>query len=166
MKKVLICFFLVLLWQYTPAQNADITRFFFIRHAEKEKNGEADPDLTKMGEKRANYWSEVFKNTEFVAVYSTQTKRTLNTALPTALQNELTTIIYKSDSIDLKQLAEKYKGQNVLIVGHSNTIPNMINHLLADARVGEIGEFNNSNLYIVWYSREYSDLISLYVPIN
>jgi broad specificity phosphatase PhoE len=166
MKKILVFLLLFFIGQLIIAQNTDPAQFFFIRHAEKVKKGEEDPALTKIGEKRANYWAEVFKNTEFAAVYSTQTKRTLSTALPTANKSELTPIIYKTESIDLKQLAEKYAGKNVLIVGHSNTIPDLVNYLLGDDRVGEIGEFNNSNLYIVRYSPEYSDLVLLYIPIK
>lgn len=166
MKKILVFLLLFFIGQLIIAQNIDPAQFFFIRHAEKVKKGEEDPALTKIGEKRANYWAEVFKNTEFAAVYSTQTKRTLSTALPTANKSELTPIIYKTESIDLKQLSEKYAGKNVLIVGHSNTIPDMVNSLLGDDRVEEIGEFNNSNLYIVSYSVEYSDLVLLYIPLN
>lgn len=166
MKKLIICFVIALIGQISFGQDSNLTQFFFIRHAEKVKKGEKDPALTKMGEKRAVYWSEVFKNIEFAAIYSTQTKRTISTALPTAKQQKLEPIIYQTKTIDLKELAERYRGQKILIVGHSNTIPDMVNSLLGNDRAGEIGEFNNSNLYIVTYSPIYSDLTLLYIPIK
>jgi len=166
MKKLIICFVIALFVQISFGQDSNLTQFFFIRHAEKVKNGEKDPALTKIGEKRAVFWSEVFKNIEFEAIYSTQTKRTLSTAQPTAKQKKLAPIIYHTKTIDLKKIAEKYKGKKILIVGHSNTIPDMVNYLLGNQGVGEIGEFNNSNLYIVNYAPSYSDLTLLYVPLN
>ena len=37
----------------------------------------------------------------------------------------------------------------VLIVGHSNTIPNFVNELINDQVYDQIDDLNNSNLYVV-----------------
>ena len=42
-----------------------------------------------------------------------------------------------------------YKGKKVLIVGHSNTIPNFVNGLIEKDFYDQIDDLNNSNLYLV-----------------
>ena len=40
-------------------------------------------------------------------------------------------------------------GENTLVVGHSNTIPDFVNNLIGKDYYDQIDDLNNSNLYIV-----------------
>ena len=145
------------------AQDQKMTQVYFIRHAEKERNGSKDPLLTKEGESRASQWAKVFKNVDFAAIYSTQTIRTLSTALPTSAQKGKEIIIYDYKTIDITALVKEYPGQSILIVGHSNSTPSLVNTLLGEDRFPEIEDDNFANLYIVNYVDELSSVALLYI---
>ena len=69
------------------SQNDSVTTvYYFIRHAEKDRTNSANknPDLTAMGQLRANNWAKVFSNVALDAVYSTPYNRTQQTAAPVA----------------------------------------------------------------------------------
>jgi len=40
-------------------------------------------------------------------------------------------------------------GKTVLIVGHSNTIPGLVNKIIKKDKYDQIKDYNNSNLYII-----------------
>ena len=151
MKNIILVILLSFTISCIYCQDKDVTQIFFIRHAEKVKDGSDDPMLTKKGEARAENWAQIFKNINFDAIYSTETIRTLSTALPTAVESKLEITPYNAKDIDIIKLAEKHKGQIILIVGHSNTTPRLVNILIEEERYGEIEINNNSNLYIVNY---------------
>lgn len=152
MKKAIIIIILSLIAGGVFCQDNDVTQLFFIRHAEKVKDGSDDPMLTERGEARAENWAQIFQNVDFDAIYSTQTIRTLSTALPTAVESKLEITPYNANEIDIIKLAKKHKGQVILVVGHSNTTPRLVNLLIEEKRYGEIETNNNSNLYIVNFS--------------
>jgi hypothetical protein len=65
--------------------NNTTTNYYLIRHAEKDRSTkDKDPELTDVGLKRAENWAKVFKNIPFDKVYSTDYRRTQQTAFPTA----------------------------------------------------------------------------------
>ena len=125
------------------------TTFILVRHAEKDYGD--DPILIPKGEARAERLRETLKNVDLAAVYSTNTKRTLSTARPTAEDHGLKTILYRSDL--LPEFADKvktlYRGKTVLIVGHSNTTPKMANYLTGTEDFPRFSETDYTNLYIV-----------------
>ncbi|WP_372744658.1 histidine phosphatase family protein [Lutibacter sp.] len=132
------------------AQNTNSTTYYIIRHAEKVlKTSDENPELTKKGKKRAIYWSEVFQHVKFDLVYSTNLKRTLSTASPTAKSKGLKIQLYNPKNQNSKEFIQKTKGKTVLIVGHSNTIPSFINKIIGKKKYSDIAETNYSNLYIV-----------------
>lgn len=132
------------------AQNTNSTTYYIIRHAEKAlKTSDENPELTKKGKKRAIYWSEVFQHVKFDLVYSTNLKRTLSTASPTAKSKGLKIQLYNPKNQNSKEFIQKTKGKTVLIVGHSNTIPSFINKIIGKKKYSDIAETNYSNLYIV-----------------
>ncbi len=127
------------------------TTYYLIRHAEKLRTNpsESDPDLSAIGILRAHKWNEVFKYIAFDEIYSTNYKRTINTSKPIADKHQLTIKTYNSKTIDYKLFKESTQYKTVLIVGHSNTIPDFVNALIEDKKYVEIDDSNNSNLYIV-----------------
>ena len=127
------------------------TSVYLIRHAEKirtDKN-EKDPLLNKNGLLRAQKWSEIFRKIEIDKILSTDTKRTISTATPISDKNQLKIEIYKPENISYETFIKENKGKKVLIVGHSNTIPETTNILIKNKFYDQIEDNNNSNLYFV-----------------
>ena len=120
-----------------------------VRHAEKEA-GE-DPGLTPEGQQRALRLAERYADERLSAVYTTDTRRTRATAAPTAAAHELQVAVY--DPADVASLAKRLlqtpAGQTVLVVGHSNTIPSLVNALVPGAGLAAIDESDFSNLFVV-----------------
>lgn len=150
-------------------EQEETTVFYLIRHAEKDRSDpeERDPVLTQEGQLRANYWSDLFKEVPFSAVYSTDYARTRQTAQPTAASKQLNTTIYENGASLVKDWIAQHKGKHVLVVGHSNTIPGIANALLGEEKYSQIEDTNNANLYIVHVKGEHAESILLQPePIN
>ena len=133
------------------AEIQDTTVFYFIRHAEKDRSDpeNRDPELTEKGLLRAAYWKEVLEQVPLSVVYSTDYKRTLQTAQPVAEYKNLDILIYAPDTMAMQDLAAKHRGKHILVVGHSNTTPQLVNQLLGTDAYQDIDDSNNGNLYIV-----------------
>jgi 2,3-bisphosphoglycerate-dependent phosphoglycerate mutase len=147
MKKILLGIILGLISLNLISQ--EISTYYLIRHAEKERNVDKNPPLTNIGSLRAESWAEILHDIKFDAVYSTDYKRTKATAKPTALKNNLDLILYHPRNIDIEKFKKETVGKTVLIVGHSNTIPGFVNQLIGEKKYPQIEDDNNGNLYIV-----------------
>lgn len=146
------CFSVIVFSQETSESSSDVvTTYYFIRHAEKELNNTNDrnPKLSIIGKQRAENWAEILKNVSFDAIYSTDYYRTRETANPIAKYNNIPIIIYELNNFDFATFKESTKGKNILIVGHSNTTPNMVNELIQEKKYKQISENNFSNIYII-----------------
>ncbi|NVO31790.1 phosphoglycerate mutase family protein [Hymenobacter lapidiphilus] len=110
----------------TEAATGPVTRVYIVRHAEKDLTpGLTDPPLTAEGQTRAQALAAAIpRQTRLSAVFSTNTARTRTTAQPLAAARALPVLLYEAR--DLPALAARlrrdYPNQNVLVVGHSNTI--------------------------------------------
>ena len=144
--KLLLTIFLV----FSIPEN-DCSTFYLIRHAEKVRTNKSDrdPKLNEKGILRALNWKEYFLDKDITKIYSTNYKRTLETVKPFQEAIGLATILYSPSSIDYKDFISSNKGEIVLVVGHSNTIPNFVNELINDQVYAQIDDLNNSNLYII-----------------
>ncbi|WP_445957259.1 phosphoglycerate mutase family protein [Yeosuana sp.] len=133
---------------------AVMSTYYFIRHAEKDRSDSLNqnPQLSNEGYERAERWNQVFKNITFDAVYSTDFNRTKETAQPTAIKNELQLTIYDPKTLDVSNFLSMTKGKNILVVGHSNTIPTLVNAILGSEKYKAIDDSNNANLYIITLS--------------
>jgi broad specificity phosphatase PhoE len=105
------------------------TTFYFTRHAEKDKDGTRDPNLSATGKQRAANLATQLKDKNIKAIYSTNYKRTKQTAQPLADALGLEVKIYDPNKLKALKimLLEKHKKGSVLIVGHSNTTPTLVN---------------------------------------
>ena len=131
---------------FTISANDDYT-LYLVRHAEKQKI-KPDPELTACGIVRANELASILAKAQIKAVYSTNYKRTMATAAPFSQQQALS--IEQYDPRDLAKFS-KYilsKKENALIVGHSNTTP-QLTALISDEKVKDITEKEYRGLYQV-----------------
>ena len=158
MKKLLLLLCLVLI--STPVLNAqnlalnnDSATFIFVRHAEKADDGTQNPPLTKEGEARALRIMHMLKKSypKVDAVYSTPYKRTELTAKPTATEFGLTVQKYdpRAPNVFVKSLVKDHHGEVVLIVGHSNTTPFLVNLMLGEEKFKQLDESDYNEVFIV-----------------
>lgn len=157
MKHALIIIFALLLTSPLFSQvekSSETSTYYFIRHAEKDRSDKSnhDPHLLEKGKQRAEHWSNIFKNINFDAIYSTDYYRTRETAKNTAIKNEIGLTIYDPRNYDVATFLKDTKGKNVLVVGHSNSTPQFVNTLLGKEKYDHIDDSNNANLYIVTIS--------------
>jgi broad specificity phosphatase PhoE len=146
MKKHIV-FLLLFGFQIHFGQNKT-TQYYFIRHAEKADSSK-NPDLSEKGLERALEWKALFSAIQFDAVYSTDFKRTLQTIHPIVVENDQLLKLYNPQILDIETFKKETIGKTILIVGHSNTIPKMVNQLIKENKYGDIAENQFGNLYIV-----------------
>jgi broad specificity phosphatase PhoE len=124
-----------------------------VRHAEKAAAPADDPPLTAAGEERARELFAAVQNASVSAVITTQFARTKATAQPTATALSLPTEVVTTTSgsahpQEVAAAVRKHAGQTVLVVGHSNTVPAIIEALGAK-RPAAICDPEYDNLYVV-----------------
>ena len=104
---------------------AQPSAIYLVRHGEKATDSK-DPDLTPQGQLRAQNIATMLAHTGIAHVFSTPTKRTRQSAQPLAQAGGLTIQLY--DPGTPKLLVEKVKTLSgpVLVVGHSNTLPELV----------------------------------------
>lgn len=127
------------------------TTFYVVRHAEKLLDGSTNPPLTKEGVARSNRLVELLKEVKIAAVYATPYKRTTSTAKPLSIDQNKTIQIYdpSDNAAFLKEALKKYSGRNLLIVGHSNTVPNIVNYLTETQKYQDLEDDEYDKLFKV-----------------
>jgi broad specificity phosphatase PhoE len=122
---------------------------FIVRHAEKAESGGNDPDLSQAGRARAESLASILRDVGITAIYTTEFKRTQETAAPLAktLGIEVVSVPGKSTTELVTRLHDLQDG-NALVVGHSNTIPLLTKALGIDATIN-INDDEYDNLFVV-----------------
>ncbi|WP_447724188.1 phosphoglycerate mutase family protein [Sphingomonas koreensis] len=111
----------------TPALAKD-PPIYVTRHYDTPA-GERDPDLLAQGNTRAKALTKWFKGKKLKAIYVSDFKRTRQTVTPLAAERGITPQAY--DPRDTPAIVAKARAANapVLIVGHSNTVPDIVQQL-------------------------------------
>ena len=119
-----------------------------VRHAEKATNGGKDPDLSSAGRARADALARILKDSDIMAIFTSEFKRTQETAMPTATLIGVTaTVVPAKDTAGLVAKLHQLNG-NALVVAHGDTIPNIIKALGMDRPIN-IPDEDYSELLIV-----------------
>jgi len=128
---------------------------FLVRHAEPAAAGAGatpamndDPDLSAAGQARALSLATLLKDAGITSIYVSEYKRTQQTAAPVAKALGIRVTAVKGDDTAAVLGAVKKAKGNVLIVGHSNTVPELIKALGIKTEV-VIDRTDFDNLYIV-----------------
>lgn len=130
------------------------TTYYIVRHAEKATaapNMSTDVPLTEAGTQRAEKLKELLKDKNIGFIFSTQTIRTTSTAKPLSEALQIPVQIYNHrDTMDkfiarIKSIEKK----NVLVVGHSNTVDDLVNKLMNTQLLTDLPETEYNNFYIV-----------------
>jgi phosphohistidine phosphatase SixA len=123
-------------------------RILLVRHGETVEDGSRDPELSEAGRARAERLARLLADAGVTRVLSTNYKRTQGTAAP--LSRAAGVQIESYDPTDLPALAGRLKGGSgvILVVGHSNTTPQLVGALGGNAH-GEIAETEHDRLYVL-----------------
>jgi broad specificity phosphatase PhoE len=129
------------------------TTVIVVRHAEKAAEPAADPPLTAAGQARAEALVDAVRGMPVTAVISTNFVRTRSTAAPLAARLGLTTELVDARAPDhARQVAAgvlaKHRGETVVVVGHSNTVPDIVAALGAP-KPASICDAEYDNLFVV-----------------
>ncbi len=118
---------------------------YVVRHGEKLDDSK-DPPLSPAGEARAMKLAQMLATSGVKAIYTTQYRRTMQLADPLAHKLNIAPIVVPGS--DMPGLIKKIKSHGldevVLVVGHSNTVPEILKALghVGDIKIEET-EFDN-----------------------
>lgn len=116
-----------------PAAKPEVVaEYIVVRHAEKSTDHSSDPSLSEAGHARARSLASLLADTPLRAVHATAYKRTRQTGEPSASAHGLAVATYDAKlpaAMLVAQLRAAQAEGAVLIVGHSNTVPEIVSAL-------------------------------------
>ena len=121
--------------------------YYVMRHLEKAEG--ADPGLSAAGAANAQRLAAWFKGRERPrAIYVSPTRRARETAAPLALRLRLTAKEY--NPADTAALVAQVRAEpgSVLVVGHSNTVPDIV-AALGGARPAPLADSDYGSVWVV-----------------
>jgi broad specificity phosphatase PhoE len=123
----------------------DMLNLYLVRHAEKQAG--QDPALTEAGVARSERLARILADVPVAEVWSTDTRRTRHTALPTAEASGLEVRIY--DPEDVAAMAGRLRNKTgaILVVGHSNTVPGLAGEIARGHPDADFNEADYESLY-------------------
>lgn len=127
----------VMLGACIPPPSPEMTSVFIVRHAEYCEPGvdldchydDPDPPLGAVGNERAWALAHFLSRAGVKAIYTTDWRRTKETATPISDTLEIGWSIYQDPNLIAAQVLDDHKGQSVLIVGHGPTMDDLVNAL-------------------------------------
>lgn len=144
--------------QAPPSASGDATTVVLVRHAEKVTDDptDRDPDLTDVGRARARALAETLAEADVAAVYVTQYRRTRLTGEPIAERFDAPITARPCCNPDVPtwsaalatEILREHPGETVLVVGHSNTIPDLV-AAFSGHHPGSMTEAEYDRLFVV-----------------
>lgn len=127
-----------------------VSVIYLVRHAERAQDHPQDPTLSDEGDLRAVELARLLANAPLTRIFSTQYRRTMETAAPTAQAHGLEVESYDPRGPGLQAVAEQLRTTpgHHLVVGHSNTTPQLVAALGGDP-VSAVDEMEYDRLYLV-----------------
>lgn len=143
MKKLLFLFVLAVGLQQTLYAQKTL-KVWIVRHAEKDVSDpkDRDPDLSPQGAERAEALKKELRGQKIDSIFSTDYKRTKLTGFPLADITGISINTYEpSKAAELvKSLKENAAGKKILIIGHSNTVLELIEAFGAKRPISSISD--------------------------
>ncbi len=148
LRLLLILLSLCFLSNVAATDKDDSYTLYLIRHAEKYQDGSRDPVLTETGNNRSQQLASWFLDKDLKEIWSSDYKRTRDTAKPllAELGHELSIYDPGNQAALVEQLL--HRQHNALIVGHSNTIPELA-RLLCGCIIADMEETEHDRLIVV-----------------
>lgn len=134
--------------------------FYIVRHAEKaevtpalSRQDAANPELSEAGKKRAYQLRERLSKKSITKIFTTKYKRSISTIVPISERTGIPINFYSPAADSLASFVHHLKNETtggILIVGHSNTVDDLVNALCGTPILsGDIDENVYDNLFIV-----------------
>ena len=120
---------------------------FLVRHAEKVDDSR-DPALSEAGRARAELLADVLRDAGITVIWSTDYQRTRGTAEPLARRLGIEIRSYNPSALELFARQLRALPGRHLVVGHSNTTPDLARALGGDPR-GAIDDAEYDRLYAI-----------------
>jgi broad specificity phosphatase PhoE len=128
---------------------------YVVRHAEKVASADSpakmmatNPALSEAGKVRALVLKDELRNKHIEHIYSTNTLRAMSTAEPLSKATKVKIDGY-SNIDSLVNFIKSTKG-NVLVVGHSDTVDDIVNRLCGKTNLpADLGDHEYDNLFEV-----------------
>ena len=135
------------------------TRYYIVRHAEKETTTTnttmtSDVPLSAAGKERAEALEALLQKENIKHVFSTNYIRTKSTAQPLADAIHLPIEIYDPKDPQFVSKLKALNG-NALIVGHSNTVDDLVNELTGKKEIiSDLPDSAYGDLFVVIKNRK------------
>jgi phosphohistidine phosphatase SixA len=132
------------------------TTYYIVRHAEKESSATmasnsmaSDMPLSEAGKQRAEALKDVLQKENIKYIFSTNYIRTKSTVQPLSNAINIAIEFYdQKDACFVRKL--KSLDGNVLIVGHSNTVDDLVNELAGKKEInGDLPDSEYGDLFVV-----------------
>lgn len=124
------------------------TTYYLVRHAEKVCEDCTTCGLSQEGNMRAAALANYLSDKGIDMIFASQCLRTSSTAQPTADRLGKPVSVYNTEQLDtFITTLKSFNNKDVLIVGHSNQIPNMV-QALSGKRVF-ISDSDFDNIYVI-----------------
>lgn len=145
------------------AQELEVTKIILIRHAEKADDGTPDPSLSDTGKLRAERFASFLSYESVDRLFSTPYRRTQETLEPLSRNKECPIELYtpgKPVETAAQLLAKQ--GKTLVVAGHSNTIPALVNALVGEARFTDMQEQEYNKIWILLFNKDQLIECSIY----
>ena len=146
-----------------PCLASDNFTLYLVRHAEKQADSK-NPPLTQCGKARAKQLSTLLSTANIKSIYSTSYQRTMSTAAPLSKKLKVAIKNYNPKQLSQFALHLKQRKDNALIVGHSNTTP-QLTQLLSGQQVESLSEDNYQTLYQIQFIDKQTILTKFMRPL-
>jgi phosphohistidine phosphatase SixA len=148
------------LWSETAEPDTSGTVVLLVRHAERAAQPADDPPLTEDGRRRAEALAGIVKDARPAAIITTQLRRTVETAQPSAAAVGMTPEVVpisstttQQNAVEVAAAVRKHPGTTVLVVGHGNTVPLIIT-ALGGPKLPDICESVYDKLFVLVLDKE------------
>jgi broad specificity phosphatase PhoE len=139
----------------TIAFAAETTTVIVLRHAEKADAPADDPALTPQGVARAERLASLLGSSSIRAVYASEMRRTQDTARPLAASLGLPVSVRAGGDIQglIDDIGHRHVGRTVVVVGHSNTVPQIVERLTRGRERVVVKDDEFDRIYVVTVTR-------------
>jgi 2,3-bisphosphoglycerate-dependent phosphoglycerate mutase len=127
-----------------------VTTVVLVRHAEKSATPPDNPALSDAGRKRAQALARILEGAGVKALYATEFARTQQTVEPLAAELGLPVTPLSAGDADglVRHILANHRGETVVVAGHSNTVPVIIEKLRGGA-IQPINDTEYDKLFVV-----------------
>lgn len=134
------------------------TTYYVVRHAEKDAGTTmtattvktSDVPLSVEGEQRAEALKKMLTNKSVSQIWSTNTIRTRATAQPYANNVRKEISLYSNDSLQhYISIWKDLSSGSILIVGHSNTVDDIVNALKGEKVLQDLPDSQYGDLFVI-----------------